>query len=391
MLNPLHWLARRRAAPRRAAATPPGEAERLLRRLDFTVVRRLDGMRQGDHRNLAFGAGLDLAELREYVPGDDVRALDWNVSARMGQPYVRTFHEDRDVTAWIILDLSESASFGSTQQSKQELLLDVAGTLARLLTSRGDRVGALLYAGSPVLSTRLREDYWLSRALRRQSGRRPAVMVNAGGGRQHVLQLLQRAMDVAGRARGRRTQMPDGQVPGSDLQLLLRQAFGVTGQRTLMFVVSDFLDTYDPALTKEPRQNQAPTERFSGAAVAPVDSQKAVHWVRALATLTRRHEVIGVWVRDPREEALPDVGVVMMEDAETGEQMAVDTSQPALREAYARQAVQRAQRMERAFARHGAALWAITTDEPLVTALVRFLEQRRRTLIGTQRLQLHSA
>ncbi len=107
---------RHRRAPGAGApgpVNPPGEAERLLRRLDFTVIRRLDGLRQGDHRNAAYGAGLDLAELRPYQPGDDVRALDWNVTARMGEAYVRRYNEDRDVTAWLVLDLTASTDFGS--------------------------------------------------------------------------------------------------------------------------------------------------------------------------------------------------------------------------------------------------------------------------------------
>ena len=135
----------------------PGGAERLLRRLDLAVVRRLDGLRQGEHPTDAFGPSLDLADLRPYAPGDDVRSLDWNVTARTGTPHVRRYHEDRDIGAWLVLDLTGSMTFGSGTETKASRLLAVAGTLARLLQARGDRVGALIYGGSvPVPGTVIR-------------------------------------------------------------------------------------------------------------------------------------------------------------------------------------------------------------------------------------------
>jgi uncharacterized protein (DUF58 family) len=370
--NPLRLL-RRPPAPPRGESSPPGEAERLLRRLDFTVIRRLDGLRQGEHRNAAFGFGLDLGELRPYQVGDDVRALDWNVTARMGEAYVRRYHEDRDVTAWLLIDLTASTDFGSALQSKRDRILDVAGTLARLLTSRGDRVGALLYTGSTVSGTGRRRprrpgpgelrDAWRV-GLAGSGGapeRLPAELVRSGGGRVHVLRLLRRALDATrrvpppGQRRGVRSALGVelGHL-GTDLAALLEQGFRTAGQRALVVVLSDFLDDGD--------------------------------WERALGPLARRHEVVGVWVRDPREVALPDVGVVTFEDAEGGEQLVVDTSQPSLRAAFAAGAAARAAEMERRFARHEAALWVVSTGEPLVNALVHFVEQRRRTLVGAQRL-----
>ncbi|MBI3972032.1 MAG: DUF58 domain-containing protein [Chloroflexi bacterium] len=350
---------------------PPGEAERLLRRLDFTVIRRLDGLRQGDHRNVAYGAGLDLAELREYQPGDDVRALDWNVTARMGQAYVRRYHEDRDITAWLVLDLTASTDFGSALQTKRERLIDIAGTLARLLTGRGDRVGALLYEGSAGRSrgsgTGSRGSWqWRSPALAKRE--LPAEVVAAAGGRAHVLQLLQRALAAVRRASAAVGGSP-ARRRATDLAALLRQTFGTVRQHSLVIVLSDFLTGEAPASGHSPTRGGEST------------------WERALGPLARRHELVGVWVRDPREIELPDVGVVTFEDAETGEQLVVDTSQPSVRETYASQASERLKRMEHLFGRHGAALWTVTTAAPLVPALVRFLDQRRRTAIGAQRLQ----
>src|SRR5687768_16521853 len=124
-----------------SASTP----ERILQRLDWQVIRRLDGLLQGDYRSLFYGYGVDFADLREYQPEDDVRYIDWNVTARMNTPYVRKYHEDREITAWFLLDLSPSVDFGTAQTLKRSLLIDFVSTLARLLTRHGNRVGAIFY------------------------------------------------------------------------------------------------------------------------------------------------------------------------------------------------------------------------------------------------------
>lgn len=345
------------------AVNPPGEAERLLRRLDFTVIRRLDGLRQGEHRNAAYGSGLDLAELREYQPGDDVRALDWNVTARMDKPYVRRFHEDREVTAWLVLDLTASSAFGSGMQTKRDLLLDAAGTLARLLTARNDRVGALLYTGSRPFRRPPRGNGWWGPNSAGESEKMPAELVRAGSGRLHVLHVLERTMAAmrrgsGGQGSGGRAYYGEAVPEGTYLSALLEQAFRTAKERSLIILLSDFLD-------------------------AGADPQA---WQRAFAPLARRHEVVGVWVRDPTEVALPPVGVLTFQDAETGEQLEVDTSQPSLREAYARLAAARERDLQRLFALHGSALWTLSTSEPFVPALVSFLDQRRRTAVGARRV-----
>ncbi len=428
----LRGLRRRPVPPQPPAAQPPGEAERLLRRLDFTVVRRLDGLRQGEHRNAAFGFGLDLGELRPYQVGDDVRALDWNVTARMGEAYVRRYHEDRDVTAWLLIDLTASTDFGSAQQSKRDLILDIAGTLARLLTARGDRVGALLYTGSTVRRTLGEGERGEERGLAtsrggrdRQPGgplsrrmglvgrpagpeRRSAEMVTTGGGRVHVLQLLRRALDAA-----RRVPAPGGRQPvvgplgteigytGTHLASLLEQGFRTAHGRSLVVVLSDFLDEdWTPmqgSMPLHPLSAPAPGARAAagpprlGRWDASAAAESLPAWERALGPLARRHEVVGVWVRDAREVEMPDAGVVTFQDAESGEQLVVDTSQPSFRAAFAGLAAAREAEMERRFARHGATLWKVSTAEPIVTALVHYLEQRRRTLVGARRLLRQTA
>src|SRR5512147_1220810 len=128
-----------------ASQPSPGNPEQLLRRLEWTVIRRLDGALHGDYRTLFRGPGIDLADLREYQYHDDVRHIDWNVTARLQSPYVREYHEDREVTAWFLLDLSASIDFGSRDVRKRAVSEQFVGAVARLLTRHGNRVGALLY------------------------------------------------------------------------------------------------------------------------------------------------------------------------------------------------------------------------------------------------------
>ena len=141
------------SSPTSAPASAPDSRapERILQRLDWKVIRRLDGLLQGDYRSLFHGYGLDFADLREYQPGDDVRYIDWNVTARMNAPYVREYVEDREITAWFLLDLSPSVDFGTValERHKRTVLIDLVATLARLLTRHGNRVGAMFY-GSQV-------------------------------------------------------------------------------------------------------------------------------------------------------------------------------------------------------------------------------------------------
>src|SRR5438477_2362289 len=149
---------------------PPRNPELILRRLEWTVIRRLDGLLHGDYRTLFRGFGLDLADLREYQAHDDVRHIDWNVTARTQVPHVRVYNEDREVTAWFLLDLSPSVDFGSGPVTKREVLAEFAAVIARLLTRQGNKVGALLYDGINLYT------------------------VPPGGGRIHVLHLITRIL-----------------------------------------------------------------------------------------------------------------------------------------------------------------------------------------------------
>lgn len=293
-----------------SASTP----ERILQRLDWRVIRRLDGLLQGNYRSLFYGAGLDFADLREYQPEDDVRYIDWNVTARMDAPYVRQYVEDREITAWFLLDLSPSMDFGAPDNHKRTVLVDVVATLSRLLTRHGNRVGAVFY-GSRVERT-----------------------IPARGGRIQVLRIIN---DLLKQPRLSR-------VPFTSLTPLIEAALYTIKRRSLIFIVSDFIT--------------------------------APGWERALNLLGQRHEVVAIRIWDPREVQLPDVGPIVMEDAETGEQLYVDTRDRKFRERFFEAARQREAALNDAFKRSGVDLFAISTEEDLVRALVGFaaLRQRRK-------------
>ncbi|MCA9908827.1 MAG: DUF58 domain-containing protein, partial [Anaerolineae bacterium] len=233
--------------------------ERILQRLEWQVIRRLDGLLQGDYRSLFYGYGIDFADLREYQPEDDIRYIDWNVTARMDHPYVRKYMEDREITAWFLLDLSPSIDFGGEQALKRTVLIDFVATLARLLTRHGNRVGAIFY------------DSQVER------------IIPARGGRMQVLRLINDLLKQPSLTR----------APLTNLSPLIGGGLHTMKQRSLVFIISDFI--------AEPG------------------------WERPLSLLNQRHEVLAIRLWDPREVEIPDIGLVIMEDSETGEQLYVDT------------------------------------------------------------------
>ncbi|TQM54557.1 DUF58 domain-containing protein [Humibacillus xanthopallidus] len=299
-------------------ATAGLSAESLLRRLEWRVVRRLDGRLQGDYRTFFRGSGIDFTDLREYVPGDDLRHIEWNVTARLDEPYVREFVEDRELTAWLLLDHSASMGFGPVDRQKDLVLAEVATTLAHVLTRGGSRVGAI------VLDTGV------------------DTVIAPGSGRNQVLRI---AHDLLARRTSRAgDRAPSGSV--TDLGTMLAAAYGIAKRRSLVLVVSDFIT--------------------------------ADGWEAPLGRLARRHEVVAIQVTDPRESELPDAGGVYVEDVETGEQIFVDTSDVAFRARLAAAAQARQADLEARARRAGVDLYAVRTDDDLVRSLMRISELRRR-------------
>ena len=308
---------RRPARAETSPDTPSGasvDVQRLLHRLEWTVLRRLDGQLQGDYRNLLRGSGVELADLREYQPHDDVRRIDWATTARMQTPYVREYQEDRDMTAWLVLDLSASLSVGQAARSKRMLALELSGVLAQIIQRRGNPVGALLHdAGAQAIGLRLP----------------PRV------GRRHVLQLMHAIAHMPVSSQGQ----------GTHLGRVFTQAAGVLRRRSTVIVVSDFLS--------------------------------APGWEDPLGWLARRHDVVAVRLRDPIELAWPAAGMLWLQDVETGERLWVDTHDAAFRRRFAEQAQAREVQFRQSMAHAGVDTLELRTDEPLDQAVLDFIRMRQ--------------
>ena len=294
------------------AQTSTATPERILQRLDWQVIRRLDGLLQGDYRSLFYGYGVDFADLREYQPEDDIRYIDWNVTARMSAPYIRQYVEDREITAWFLLDLSPSVDFGTVENQKRSMLVDFVTTFARLLTRHGNRVGAMFY------------------------GNRIERTIPARGGKLQVLRLVNDLLK----------QPRLSNVPLTNLTPLLQGALNAIKKRSLVFVISDFIS-------------------LPG-------------WEGSLTLLNQRHEVIAIRLWDPREMDLPDVGPLILEDAETGEQLYVDTHDKKFRQNFREAAQRREAGLNNSFNHAGVDVLPLSTDDDLVRAIVRFATLRQK-------------
>jgi uncharacterized protein (DUF58 family) len=285
--------------------------DRLLRRLEWKLGRRLDGRLQGAYRTVWHGHGIDFTDLREYAPEDDVRHIDWNVTARLDEPYVRQYTEDREMTAWLVVDRSASMRFGRAA-GKESVATELAIALGRLVSQGGNRVGAILF------------DNQKHQVIPPRTGRD---------------QILRIARDL--------TRTPSGSSTTTDLAAMFRlAAVTTTRRRSLVFVMSDFIG--DPG------------------------------WDRPLAMLTHRHEVVVIRVVDPAELDLPDVGLILVQDAETGEQVLVDTSDPLLRGRLAAQVGARETALAEGMRKAGVDAYRITTDQDLLAALVDMVRQSGR-------------
>jgi len=289
--------------------------ERLLVRLEWRVIRRLDGRLAGGYRTAHRGSGTDLAGLREYTEGDDARHIDWNVTARLNEPQLRVFTEDRELTAWLVLDRSASMTVGAPGRGKDDVLSELALVLARLFGRGGNRVGALLYDSGLYHTGAVRT-------------------VPPGTGRKHALRIaaeLARTADGSRRAAGQKRRT-------TDLAAMLDAVAKLARRRALIVVISDFIGDGD--------------------------------WGRSLLRLVPRHEVVALRVVDAADNALPDVGLVVVEDAETGEQLVIDSGDPLLRARLRAGVEERDARLDAGMRRAGVPIHRIGTDADLATALI---------------------
>jgi uncharacterized protein (DUF58 family) len=287
----------------------PASVVRRIRAVEIKARILADQALLGTYRSVFRGSGLEFEEVREYEPGDDIRSIDWNVTARMGTPYIKKFREDRELNIFLAVDASASSWFGSVAQSKRDLGAELAALLALTAMENNDRVGLLRFAAG------MQE--WLP-------SRR---------GREHLLRVIRELLF----APPRRTR--------TELSAAARFLTNVTKKRSIVFLISDFID---------------------------VDLDES------LRLLGRKHDVVAVLLNDPRELELPNVGVVALEDAETGKSAYVDTSDRSLREAYADAARRRRLERRRALGRLKIDSLELFTDRPFVPTLMAFFNARTK-------------
>lgn len=285
-----------------------------VRRMDIRTSRLVDDHLAGTYASVFKGRGMDFDRVRNYVPGDDVRVIDWNVTARTGEPFVKLFTEERELTILLMIDVSASSDFGSGETSKRELQTEIAGVLAASAIRNRDKVGLVLFSDDVELFI-------------------PPVK-----GRTNILRVIREALFF----------QPAGR--GTNLNGALDFANRVLHRRAIVFLISDF--------------------RLTGAHTARDLRAK-------LAVTGRRHDVIAMSVNDPREDELPDVGVLRIEDAETGEVVELDTGSAAVREAYREQAAKRRQEMKAAIRGSGVDHLEIAGGGAWLPQLMGFFSQRR--------------
>jgi uncharacterized protein (DUF58 family) len=296
------------AATTTEASIPP-EILRRIRRIEIRARRLVSNLFLGEYHSVFRGRGLEFSEVREYLPGDDVRTIDWNVTARMGTPYVKKYVEERELTVLLAVDVSASESFGTVAQAKAEVAAEVAALLAFAAVANNDRVGLLTFSD------------------------RIEKFIPPRKGSQHVLRVVRELLYA--RPQGR----------GTDIAAALSYLVRVARRHSIVFLISDFLD-----------------EGFES----------------ALRTAAHRHDLIAISLTDPREVSLPPVGLLELEEAETGRRLALDTQDPGVRRSYALAAARTREQRQHLLRSVGVDEVPIATDRPYVEPLMAFFQARAR-------------
>ena len=290
---------------------------RSMRELEIRTRRMVDDSMAGSYHSVFKGRGMDFDEVREYSPGDEVRTIDWNVTARAGRAFVKKFTEERELTLFLLVDISASGNFGSGAMAKRDLAAEVASVLAFSAIRNSDKVGLILYTDR------------VERYLPPKKGRR------------HVLRVVR---DIL---------YHDPQGVGTDTVKTLDVVNHVLHRRAVVFLISDFETSGDPS-----------------------EARAALR--RAVRQTNRRHDLIAVHVEDPREQELPNVGIVALEDSETGEVIELDTSRASIRKRFNEFSVERSRRLRNDLRAEGVDTVQLRTDAPYIPALQRFFKSRSR-------------
>ncbi len=288
-----------------------------VRRMEVRTNRLVDDSLAGRYASVFKGRGMDFDRVRNYVPGDDVRTIDWNVTARTGDPHVKLFTEERELTIMLLIDVSASSDFGSVVDSKRELAAEAAGVLAASAIRNRDKVGLILFSDEVEL------------------------YIPPGKGRMHIMRLIRETLFYQPKKRG------------TDISKALDYANQVIHRKSVFFLVSDFC-------------LGAPFE------------ERLNHLRTKLQVTNRRHDVIAVSVTDPREETLPDVGRICIEDSESGQVVEIDTGSAKVREAFEKQSRERRERTATRIRSLGIDLLQFTNGENWMPALMAFFQSRRQ-------------
>jgi uncharacterized protein (DUF58 family) len=288
-----------------------------MRQLEIRTRRLVNDSLAGQYHSVFKGRGMDFDEVREYVPGDEVRTIDWNVTARTGHPFVKKFTEERELTMLLVVDVSASGNFGSAPQSKRELAAEIASVLAFSAIRNSDKVGLILYTDRV-------EEY-----------------IPPKKGRRHVLRLVREILFHQPRGRG------------TDTVKALDFANHILHRRAIAFLISDFQSSEEPELALENLR-------------------------RAMRQTNRRHDLVALHIQDAREKTLPDVGVLAIQDAETDEVVELDTADPEIRRGFEQEVNERTQRLVRGFRAEAIDTLELDTALPYLPALQRFFKNRER-------------
>ena len=286
-----------------------------VRRIELRTSKLANDLMVGAYNSQFKGRGMNFEELREYVPGDDVRTIDWNVTARMRRPFVKLHREERELSVLLVLDVSASGDFGSTQRTKREVAAEIGGTLAFSAIRNGDKVGLLLFSEEVEL------------------------FLPPKKGRRHLLRVIRESLFFPPRRRGTRI--------GSALSFLNH----VMHRRSIVFLISDFL-------------------HGSG------DGKRDIF--QEIGRTNSRHDLVCIQLQDDRERALPESGMLVVEDMETGEVIEVDSTRQTVRDAFAASVTQQQETLDRALMQSGVDMLRLGATDDHAAALQHFFEHRRR-------------
>jgi uncharacterized protein (DUF58 family) len=287
----------------------PKEILRKVRYVELRTRRLVNTVFSGEYHSVFKGRGMEFAEVREYLPGDDIRTIDWNVTARMGHPFVKVFDEERELTVMLLVDASASGDFGTVNRMKGEIGVEMCALLAFSAIQNHDRVGLIIFTD------------------------RVERFIPPKKGKKHVLRVIRELYYFQPRGRG------------TDVAAALEYLNRVTTRRSVAFLVSDFF---------------------------------APGYEAALKVANRRHDLVAVTLSDPREAELPDVGILEVEDSETGEEVLVDTSDVRVRRTFAHAAEEARATRDRLFRSVGVDRVDVRTDRPYIEPLMRFFQDRAR-------------